>query len=130
MFSSEKQPRAEVKEQLPRQAETGTDDSTEHAGDGNVTKVVHADGTVDYIDTKAVGGDYGAMPPGYFRSPQFLGTLTVCLSRNPKKLRPSLMTTVGAVSGKYMCLLGMGSTRKHPVISPVPSRLWTTLTWS
>lgn len=45
--------------------------------DGNVTKVTHADGAVDYIDIKAVGGDYAMMRRGYFRSPRFLGTLTV-----------------------------------------------------
>lgn len=45
--------------------------------DGNVTKVTHADGSVDYIDLKAIGGDYAMMHRGYFRSPQFLGTLTV-----------------------------------------------------
>lgn len=48
-----------------------------HSQDGNVTKVTHADGTVDYIDLKAIGGDYAMMHRGYFRSPQFLGTLTV-----------------------------------------------------
>lgn len=45
--------------------------------DGNVTKVTHADGAVDYIDLKAIGGDYAMMQRGYFRSPQFIGTLTV-----------------------------------------------------
>lgn len=48
-----------------------------HSQDGNVTKVTHADGSVDYIDLKAIGGDYAMMHRGYFRSPQFLGTLTV-----------------------------------------------------
>ncbi|KAF6810260.1 trichothecene efflux pump [Colletotrichum sojae] len=81
MFSSEKKPRPEVTEQLPHQIDSGRDDSRVRSDDGNVTKVIHADGTVDYIDSKAVGGDYGAMPPGYFRSPQFLGTLTAqCLA--------------------------------------------------
>lgn len=45
--------------------------------DDKVTKVTHADGSVDYIDLKAIGGDYAMMHRGYFRSPQFLGTLTV-----------------------------------------------------
>ena len=45
--------------------------------DGNVTRVTHADGAVDYIDIKAVGGEYATMQRGYFRSPQFIGTLTV-----------------------------------------------------
>ncbi|KAH6876422.1 trichothecene efflux pump [Thelonectria olida] len=43
-------------------------------------KVVHADGTVDYLDAKAVGGDVEQMPKGYFRSAQFIGTVTAqCL---------------------------------------------------
>lgn len=55
-----------------------------HVEDGNVTKVTHADGTVDYIDLKAIGGDYAKMHRGYFRSPQFIGTLTVgsCLRKD------------------------------------------------
>lgn len=48
-----------------------------HTEDSNVTKVTHADGTIDYIDVKAIGGDYDKMHRGYFRSPQFIGTLTV-----------------------------------------------------
>lgn len=53
------------------------DSSDVHIHDGNVTKVIHADGAVDYIDSKAIGGDYATMQRGYFRSPQFIGTLTV-----------------------------------------------------
>lgn len=37
--------------------------------------VVHADGTVDVVDSHAMGGDSEGMPPGYFRSPQFIGTV-------------------------------------------------------
>lgn len=51
--------------------------SNVHTEDSNVTKVTHADGTVDYIDVKAIGGDYEKMHRGYFRSSQFIGTLTV-----------------------------------------------------
>lgn len=40
-------------------------------------KVVHADGTVDYLDAKALGGDVEQMPKGYFLSAQFIGTVTV-----------------------------------------------------
>ncbi|KAJ0121963.1 trichothecene efflux pump [Diaporthe amygdali] len=55
--------------------------SDAHFQEDNVTKVTHADGAVDYIDIKAVGGDYAMMQRGYFRSPQFLGTLTAqCLA--------------------------------------------------
>jgi hypothetical protein len=57
--------------------------------DGNVTKVTHADGAIDYIDSKAIGGDYATMRRGYFRSPQFIGTLTVGIefSKNLKLCR-------------------------------------------
>ncbi|TPX10672.1 uncharacterized protein E0L32_008406 [Thyridium curvatum] len=49
--------------------------------DRDVAKVVHADGTIDYIDARAVGGDLEEMPLGYFMSVQFIGTLTAqCLA--------------------------------------------------
>ncbi|KAF4924399.1 Trichothecene efflux pump TRI12 [Colletotrichum viniferum] len=81
MSSSDGQSGTEAKEPTTRHLETENDISKVQTHDGNVTKVVHADGTVDYIDTKAVGGNYDAMPAGYFRSPQFLGTLTAqCLA--------------------------------------------------
>ncbi|KAL4812506.1 fungal trichothecene efflux pump [Aspergillus spinulosporus] len=42
--------------------------------------VVHADGTVTYVDVHAIGGDVQDMPKGYFRSLPFLGTvLAQCL---------------------------------------------------
>ncbi|KAH6705598.1 trichothecene efflux pump [Verticillium dahliae] len=48
--------------------------------DGNVAKVVHTDGTVDFIDAKAIGGEYDEMPKGYFRSASFIGTVVAqCL---------------------------------------------------
>lgn len=45
---------------------------------GNRAKVVHADGTIDYVDTHALGGEAKEMPSGYFRSAQFIGTVAVC----------------------------------------------------
>ena len=39
---------------------------------------VHADGTMDRIDAKAIGGDVDDMPAGYFYCAEFLGTLVVC----------------------------------------------------
>lgn len=45
--------------------------------DGTTAKVLHADGTVDLMDTSALGGELDTMPAGYFRSPQFIGTVTV-----------------------------------------------------
>ena len=51
--------------------------SGSHEHHGTAEKVVHADGTVDYIDHHAIGGEREIMPKGYFRSPQFIGTVTV-----------------------------------------------------
>lgn len=39
--------------------------------------VVHTDGTVNYVDEHAIGGDVQDMPKGYFRSLPFLGTVLV-----------------------------------------------------
>ncbi|CAK7200733.1 hypothetical protein SEUCBS139899_003432 [Sporothrix eucalyptigena] len=47
----------------------------------DVAKVAHLDGTVDYIDVRAVGGDLESMPAGYYYSPKFLGSfVAICLS--------------------------------------------------
>jgi hypothetical protein len=51
---------------------------TEHMGGVNVIQQVHTDGTVDYVDTHAVGGDIAQMPDGYFRSMSFIMTVVVC----------------------------------------------------
>lgn len=52
----------------------------EHMGDVDVVQTLHTDGTVDYVDTHAIGGDLNNMPPGYFHSVQFIGTVTVSLN--------------------------------------------------
>lgn len=53
--------------------------STEHAEHVEAVETVHADGTVDLVDTHAIGGELEEMPPGYFRSLQFIGTVVaVC----------------------------------------------------
>jgi hypothetical protein len=42
-------------------------------------ETVHKDGTIDLVDTHAIGGELGEMPKGYYRSAQFIGTVTaVC----------------------------------------------------
>jgi hypothetical protein len=42
-------------------------------------KTVHTDGTVDMVDTHAIGGELEEMPKGYFRSVNFIGTvIAVC----------------------------------------------------
>jgi hypothetical protein len=45
--------------------------------------VVHTDGTVDYIDANAIGGEMQDMPKGYFRSLPFLGTVVVHITTAP-----------------------------------------------
>lgn len=49
----------------------------EPLGEFNVVQTVHTDGTVDYVDALALGGDAGQMPKGYFWSVQFIGTVIV-----------------------------------------------------
>lgn len=42
-------------------------------------RVEHADGTIDFVDEKAIGGDSAAMPDGYFRSAPFIFTvIAIC----------------------------------------------------
>jgi hypothetical protein len=42
-------------------------------------ETVHKDGTIDLVDTHAIGGELEEMPKGYYRSAQFIGTVTaVC----------------------------------------------------
>jgi hypothetical protein len=43
----------------------------------HVVKRVHQDGTVDFIDAHAVGGDFEEMPTGYFLTPNFIFTFIV-----------------------------------------------------
>jgi len=50
---------------------------TENVGDVEVIQQMHADGTVDFVDTHAIGGDLEQMPKGYFLSFQFIGTVVV-----------------------------------------------------
>ena len=45
----------------------------------HVVKRVHQDGTVDFIDAHAVGGDLDEMPAGYYVTPNFIFTFIVCL---------------------------------------------------
>jgi hypothetical protein len=53
--------------------------STGHADHIEAVETVHTDGTVDMVDTHAIGGDLNEMPNGYFRSVQFIGTvIAVC----------------------------------------------------
>ncbi|KAI0130238.1 fungal trichothecene efflux pump [Xylariales sp. AK1849] len=57
------------------------EDTNMPEADRNYLRVVHTDGTVDFVDNHAVGGDVDAMPKGYFRSPAFIGTVVAqCLA--------------------------------------------------
>jgi len=54
---------------------------TTTAGGTQVVKTVHQDGVVDYLDAKAVGGEYNEMPKGYYTSAQFILTFTaICFA--------------------------------------------------
>lgn len=61
----------------PQAMVNARDDSSSHLNDGFLAKVVHTDGTIDYIDARAVGGHVKEMPEGYFRSYNFIGTVVV-----------------------------------------------------
>ncbi|KAH8649279.1 trichothecene efflux pump [Xylariales sp. PMI_506] len=51
------------------------------AEDSGAIRVTHTDGTVDYVDKTIVGGEFDSMPSGYFKSPQFILTVTAqCLA--------------------------------------------------
>jgi hypothetical protein len=88
----------------------------EHMGDVDVIQTVHQDGTVDYVDTHAIGGDLEKMPSGYFYSVQFIGTVTVSLPRRLKKDGTDLIL-IGCLLCEYLCLLGLGLACKYSVSS-------------
>ncbi|KAH0848654.1 siderophore iron transporter [Fonsecaea pedrosoi] len=48
----------------------------------DVVQATHVDGTVDLVDKRAIGGDLNEMPPGYFRSWQFIGTVAAATFMN------------------------------------------------
>jgi hypothetical protein len=51
-----------------------------HADKVEAVETVHTDGTVDLVDTHAIGGELNEMPSGYFRSVNFIGTvIAVCM---------------------------------------------------
>jgi len=49
----------------------------ENAADVEVVQQVHTDGTVDFVDTHALGGALENMPKGYYTSMNFIGTVVV-----------------------------------------------------
>ena len=71
----------------------------EKIGEIEVVQTVHQDGTVDYVDTHAVGGDLAQMPEGYYQSIQFVGTVIVSYpgfagTREVKMLIPARLFVV------------------------------------
>lgn len=77
-----------------RHVESGPDDIRQVLEvNGRTAKVLHADGTIDIIDTDALGGEADSMPTGYYRSPQFIGTVVVsecdqsAVTNDPAKYR-------------------------------------------
>jgi len=87
----------------------------ERIDDVNVVKKVHADGAVDLIDARAIGGDLQEMPPGYYYSPQFIGTVTVRSTGTYSFHLFKLTIITGCLSCQYLCLSGLGSPGEHPV---------------
>ncbi|KAJ9420629.1 fungal trichothecene efflux pump [Fusarium oxysporum] len=69
-----------------REFETfGPEDSGDGSGSPqptvNAEEIIMADGTVEYVDKNAFGDELDRMPNGYYRSPQFIGTLAAqCLA--------------------------------------------------
>ncbi|CAM1501738.1 Fc.00g037220.m01.CDS01 [Cosmosporella sp. VM-42] len=62
-------------------ATDGQDDPRLSNSNGSTEKIVFVDGTVEYIDTNALGGEVERMPAGYYKSPQFIGTVAAqCLA--------------------------------------------------
>jgi hypothetical protein len=73
-------------------------------------KVVHADGTIDYVDAQAIGGEVGGMPRGYFMSPQFIGTVVVSIMTavfgilEMNLISADLLWLPGPMSCEYLCI--------------------------
>jgi len=89
----------------------------------HVVKKVHADGHVDLVDARAIGGAWDEMPAGYFWSIQFIGTVIVrrlwvaSIRRNKGSYVPHAHANIpsGSLLWKHMRLSWMGSTRKYTV---------------
>lgn len=45
--------------------------------EGSAFKAVHVDGSVDYINRKALGGNIKRLPNNYFLRPEFVAVLVV-----------------------------------------------------
>nr|OQO23436.1 hypothetical protein B0A51_10297 [Rachicladosporium sp. CCFEE 5018] len=78
---------------------------------------VHADGTVDFVAQEAVGGELVNMPKGYYRSPQFIGTVVAtCLA--------SMCAYLGWVLPANTLLL------INEDIGPSPNLYWVSTIWT
>jgi hypothetical protein len=92
--------------------------------DVHTVKKTHADGTVDEIDTHAIGGDVEEMPKGYYYSWQFIGTVIVSESAPTHAFITN--RDIGNMSWKHLRVPGMGAASEHPVrctaLSPLVSQ--------
>lgn len=94
-----------------------TDDGTkahvQHLNEIGAVEKTHVDGTVDLIDTKALGGDLAEMPPGYYYSLHFLGTFMVnCNSLISARCD---LIWIGRMSWEYSRVPWLGVACKHAV---------------
>jgi hypothetical protein len=60
-------------------------------GEIEVVQTVHTDGTVDYVDAHAVGGDVAQMPEGYYGNIQFVGTVIVSYQPYSQQLKKGMI---------------------------------------
>ncbi|KAF2500435.1 fungal trichothecene efflux pump [Lophium mytilinum] len=91
--------------------------SVDKVDEVHAVKKVHADGTVDLVDTHAIGGAMEEMPKGYYYSPQFMGTvLAICLS--------SICAYLGWVLPANTLLL------INEDIGPSPNLNWVATVWT
>ncbi|KAK7421279.1 hypothetical protein QQZ08_009995 [Neonectria magnoliae] len=81
--NSERSAEGRVEKQQPVETLSNEEPNTPRSSytPTDMEKVVFADGTIEYVDKHALGGDFEDMPVGYYKSPQFLGTLAAqCLA--------------------------------------------------
>jgi hypothetical protein len=113
--TQEKGPNADIQSSSTPSRDTSQIDEHLHA-----TKTHHTDGTISYVDNHAVGGDLEDMPKGYYRSWQFIMTVTV---RNAASI--PLTTTdnlEGRLSRQQLCVSRVGVACKHSVSNPSSHR--------
>ncbi|RVX65750.1 hypothetical protein B0A52_10385 [Exophiala mesophila] len=76
----------------------GTKPHVQHLGEIGAVEKTHVDGTVDLIDTRALGGDLAEMPPGYYYSLHFIGTFTQFIMKGRGIMPPRIFKNIGFVA--------------------------------